>query len=261
MLTDVRSDLGTLKKMCEILESKISGKIPDEDTKNWIYDVFLGKTFEIDYKINKVLNEIGGSHNSSFVEALSSHVKSLAFATTVRNAESWFATVKDDFKTVVFSVENQFSDLRYKLMGKSWEGLEAIKPIDYVLTERKKYVSSQEELTKAKEKIDSNPEDVMGYLRTAIDLSIKEKFGFTKIYKMIIFLEDADRLNFPLPSYSLIYTYFNEGSKRLHEGKINTPFEAKEAIRTVSNFIDELELIQIPDEQIENFKKECKQVE
>jgi hypothetical protein len=260
LLADVRADLNTLKKMCEILESKVSGKIPDEEIKNWIFDVFLDKAFEIDLKTSKILVELGDSKNT-FIGTLVSHVQDLAYQTDMRNVDSYMVTVKTDFQTVAHNIEEKFSSSRYRIMGNNWSGLEKIKPIDYVISERKKYVTSREELTKAKEKIESNPEDVMGHLRTAIDLSIRERFGFSKIHKMINFLEDAERLDFTLPSYSLIYTYFNEGSKRLHEGKVHTPFEAREAIRTVTNFIDELELIQVTEEQTQNFKKECKFVE
>lgn len=260
LLADVRADLNTLKKMCEILESKVSERVPDEETKNWIFDVFLDKAFEIDLKTSKILVELGNSKNS-FIGTFTTHVQILAFQTNMYDVEGYIGTIKNDFKSLAKNIEEKFSSSRYRVMGNNWNELEKIKPMDYVISERKEYVTSREELTKAKEKVESNPEDVMGHLRTAIDLSIRERFGFSKIHKMIFFLDDAERLNFMLPSYSLIYTFFNEGSKRLHEGKVHTSFEAKEAIRTVTNFIDELELIQVTEEQIQNFKKGCKFVE
>lgn len=126
---------------------------------------------------------------------------------------------------------------------------------------RKKFVTAQEELDKAVEIAADFPEDAMMYVRTAIDLSIKAKFGFKKIITMGNFFNDADRLDLPLPSYSLIYMIFNEGSKRLHDGKVHTPFEASEAIDMVTDFIAELEEMKISQVKIDEFKSKCKFVE
>jgi hypothetical protein len=100
----------------------------------------------------------------------------------------------------------------------------------------------------------------MMHLRPSIDLSIKERFGFREIRGMKQFIEEANKNDFPLPSYDLIYEYFNEGSQRSHQGKIHTAFEAREAIRTVSNFIDELETIEITKERIDDFINKSKVV-
>lgn len=125
---------------------------------------------------------------------------------------------------------------------------------------RKKFVTAKDELDKAVELAADSPGDAMIFLRIAIDLSIKEKFGFTKISKMYYFILDAENFNLPLPSYSLIYTIFDEGSKRIHEGKIFTPFEASQAIELVTNFIAELEKIEISPDTINEFKKKCNYV-
>lgn len=126
---------------------------------------------------------------------------------------------------------------------------------------RKKFVTAKEELDKAVETAAKHPEDAMGYVRTAIDLEIKHKFGFTKIISMHGFFHDAEKFDLPLPSYSLIYTIFNEGSKRLHEGKIHTNFEVSQSIETVTNFIAELEKSIISQDIIDNFKIHSKSVE
>lgn len=64
--------------------------------------------------------------------------------------------------------------------------------------------NGREELEKAKRNVKDHPEDVMNYLRTAIDLAIKERFGFKEIPRMIKFIEQAEKAGFPLPSYDLI---------------------------------------------------------
>lgn len=125
----------------------------------------------------------------------------------------------------------------------------------------KKYVTARDEVIKAMKCASSNPEDVMIHIRTAIDLSIQEKFGFKKIHPMIQFLGDAKKHNLPLPSYDLIYKYFSSGSERIHSGNINTSFEVSQITRTVKEFIDELEEIKISQIEIENFKKQCKFVQ
>lgn len=123
---------------------------------------------------------------------------------------------------------------------------------------RKKFVTAKDELDKAVHLAADSPEDAMMYLRTAIDLSIKKKFGFNKISKMYNFILDAENFNLPLPSYVLIYTIFNEGSKRIHDGKISTSFEVSQSIELVTNFIAELEKIEINPDIIDEFKKKCK---
>jgi len=126
---------------------------------------------------------------------------------------------------------------------------------------RKRFVTAKDELDKAVEIVADRPEDAMGYLRTAIDLSIKTKFGFKKIIMMGRFFSDAEEFNLPLPSYTLIYIIYNEGSKRLHDGKIPTPFEASKAVNTVTDFIAELEKTIVSQEKINEFKNKCKYVE
>lgn len=122
---------------------------------------------------------------------------------------------------------------------------------------RKKFVTAKEELDKAVELAADSPEDAMIFLRSAIDLSIKAKFGFNKILKMHNFISDAEKFNLPLPSYTLIYTIFNEGSKRIHDGKIHTSFEASQAIELVTNFIVELQKSNISPQLIDSFKQKC----
>jgi hypothetical protein len=51
---------------------------------------------------------------------------------------------------------------------------------------------------------------------------------------------------------------YNLIQNRSHQGKIHTPFEAREAIRTVSNFIDELETLEVSKDMISDFIKKSK---
>lgn len=125
---------------------------------------------------------------------------------------------------------------------------------------RQNFVTAKDELDKAVKCAADSPEDAMIFLRGAIDASIKAKFGFTKISKMYHFISDAENFNLPLPSYTLIYTIYDQGNKRIHEGKIPTPFEASQAIELVTNFIAELQKIEISPDTIDEFKKKCNYV-
>jgi hypothetical protein len=161
--------------------------------------------------------------------------------------------VTNKLDNFIREVEWSLSELRKNLFLSNWREVSKIKPIEFTNLPRRKYITAREEIAKAKEILTKNPEDVMMHLRSAIDLSLKERFGFKKINFMIKFFEEAKEDNFPLPSYDLIYQYFNEGSQRSHQGKIHTSFEAQEGIRTVNNFIDELETLEVSKEVISNF--------
>jgi hypothetical protein len=102
---------------------------------------------------------------------------------------------------------------------------------------------------------------VFNHLRPAIDLALKEKFGFKKINPMKQFLLDAEKYGLPLPTYAMLYDYFDEGSQRIHSGKLNTPYECQNALEFVAGFIDQLDLIDISKDKLEEFKQKCKCVE
>ncbi|EGP94045.1 hypothetical protein MY1_1287 [Nitrosarchaeum koreense MY1] len=125
---------------------------------------------------------------------------------------------------------------------------------------RRKFLTVKEELDKAVSNAADHPEDAMGHVRTALNLSLANKFNFEKITSMKGFFNDAEKFGLPLPGYEMIYAIFNEGSKRLHEGKIHTNFEVSHAINTITNFIVELERLDIPQELIKEFKIKCKNV-
>jgi hypothetical protein len=175
--------------------------------------------------------------------------------------EGNFEVSVDNVNAIFFVIDNSHSaftskDVELKVSEK-WT--EPIPPLE-LITKRKKSVSAKEELEKAEKNLEQNPEDVFNYLRTAIDLSIQGQFGFQKINSMPQFVADAEKYNFPLPSYSLISTIFSEGNKRLHAGKVATKFDAKNAIQIVRNFIDDLSKIDVSQEQIEDFKSKSQSV-
>lgn len=151
--------------------------------------------------------------------------------------------------------------LRQKLTQLGWTGMESVTPVKYIALERKTYISARDELDKAKEKIKSDPEDVMIHLRNAIDYSLKEKFGFADIRPMKRFFDDAEKYGLPLPSYGMIYQLYDEGSERIHQGKIHTEFERELSIKMVDSFIDNLQLMEVDGERLQKFKSLSKSVE
>lgn len=75
------------------------------------------------------------------------------------------------------------------------------------------------------------------------------------------FINDAEKYRLPLPTYTMLYDYFDVGSKRIHEGKLNTPYECQKALEFVAGFIDRLEVINVTQKKINDFKSKSKAVE
>ncbi|WP_268541344.1 hypothetical protein [Candidatus Nitrosotenuis cloacae] len=172
-----------------------------------------------------------------------------------------FAISVNNVNGVFFVLDNTHSVITSKDVElKVWETWKEPIPPSELIIKRKKFVSAKEELEKAEKNLERNPEDVFNYLRTAIDLSIQGQFGFQKIKNMPEFVADAEKYNFPLPSYSLISAIFSEGNKRLHVGKVATKFDAKNSIQIVRDFVEDLAKIDISQEQIKDFKNKSKSV-
>lgn len=74
------------------------------------------------------------------------------------------------------------------------------------------------------------------------------------------FFTDAEKYDFPLPSYNLIRTVFSEGNTRLHAGKVPTKFDAENSIQIVKGFIEKLSQMHISQEKIEDFKSKSESV-
>jgi len=237
------------------------------EIKEWINDVLLDKIYEINSKVVKFLTDV------SFTESSFKKVSTQEMEKCVRdivlekkgliheNTYPYLEKLKWAMSNYRESINATMDDVRKFLYSTNWTSMKKINIEDYILpTKRRKYVNAREELQWVKQAVkDRKDEDVLNHLRSAIELAIKERFGFKKI-KMWNFLNDAKTFNFPLPSYEMIYYFYSEGSDRLHTGKINTPYECRIALKFVDGFIDGLELINISQEEIDVFKKKCKWV-
>ena len=259
IVKNVRSDLKQIANLYGIFKQKVETDLIE--AKDFFYDVFADKIYETNVKIKKILKDMEISHGyldgnvEKIIEAGSD-----VFRLGVH--KKFVSELEYTLTHYMLNVEDCFSDARKYQHDTGWEKIKKVKPIDYLVEKRKRFISAREELSLAKDAIDKEDwPDVITHLRSAIDLAIKEKFGFKKIHPMLQFLNNADKYDLPLPSYYLIYSFFDMGSKRLHSGVINTPFEAKEALRVVTNFVDQLDLIEIDQKIIDDFKKKCKFVE
>ncbi len=258
ILKNVRSDLEQIANLYGIFIQKIETSLVE--AKDFFYDVFMDKIYETNYKINKIAKDFGVTlGNPDFFEpAILMQGQDVLRFGDERHISNLSHVVSEH----ILDIESFFSLLRKTHYKTDWKRLEKIKPVDYILEKRKKFISAREELTFAREAIDKKDwSNVSTHLRSAIDLGIKEKFGFKKIHPMANFLDYANEYDLPLPSYKLIYSFFDLGSKRLHNGIIYTPFEAKESLIIVTNFIDQLDLMEVDQNFIDDFKKKCKFVE
>jgi len=241
------------------------------ETEKWVGDVYLDKVFEIRSKLNKFSRELNLSPKSELLapqQQIENYLQRLAYSkgglSCNNNEEHQYCL--DHLNEVISSYENAFEQFvtyaRNCLYQTDWAAIKNANPEEYLGFSRRRYVSAREELEKAIEAIkNSQWDEVLNHLRPAIDLSIKEKFGFKKINPMRLFLVDAEKYGLPLPTYSMLYDYFDEGSQRIHSGKLNTPYECKKALEFVAGFIDELELIDISKEKIDEFKQKSRFVE
>jgi hypothetical protein len=241
----------------------------DDETKHWITDVYLDKVYELNNKLHLLFSKTSkrdfpvNIHNALIQLEKASH--NLAYPRKPvlpdnrdlgdyqRNLGVFPLEVTNKLDDFIGEIEWSLLELRKNLSLSDWKEISKIKPIEFTNLPRRKYITAREEISKAKDILSKNPEDVMMHLRPAIVLSLKQRFGFKIIHPMKAFIEDAKRYDLPLPSYDLIYHYFNEGSQRSHQGKMHMSFEAQEAIRTVSNFIDELETLEVSKEKIDDF--------
>jgi hypothetical protein len=185
------------------------------------------------------------------------------FQSATKTFLEWLSNVKVSFALYSNEFERAVIHADSLLYQTDWLKMKTISNEDFIsLTRRKKYVTAREELERAKEATKNGHfEEVLNHLRPAIDLALREKLGFSKIHPMYQFLKEADSLNLPLPSYTMLYDYFSEGTGRIHQGVLNTPFECHRALEFISDFIDRLEVMDIPKEKIQEFKQKCKCVE
>jgi len=284
IIDGIREDLTLVKELFWKLDKDLTNN-PDlrsdfsyEETafeiKEWIHDVFLDKIYEIDSKIQKFLTDV-------FVNAVPHPNMELYKKVSAREMEKCIRNILQEkkglgcgdtydnlrkLKREISNYRDSFNEImdnvRKFMHTTNWSTMKKINIQDYILpTKRRKYVTAREELEKTKQAIrDRRYEEVLNHLRPAIELAIRERFGFTEIRSMKRFLEDAEEYNLPLPSYTMLYDYYDEGSHRLHSGVLNTPFECQKALNFVANFIDNLEVINISQKEIDDFKKKSKAV-
>jgi len=265
-LNDARSELDQLKEYFSVLNGRIEKESGRQELMEWLTDVFTDKVYSCYVNLKNILKQIPSS-DTSYVEyysdQLSNALLQLAQSNwnTLEVKQHYLPKIAEVLNSLIKDVEKNFVSSRKAMYEQGWKGLLDIKPVTQFDTSRKKYVNARESLSKARESLSGKVEDVPIHLRSSIDLSIKERFRFSKLHPMSAFLKDADKFDFPLPSYDLIYELFDEGSARLHAGKGPTVFEAKQMIRIVSDFIDSLETITISQEKIDEFKSKCNAVD
>jgi len=259
VVMQIRSDLDHVDTLLQLLQQRMIGKseIP-EDVRNWVYDTVLDKIYETHGKIRRL------------VEALNFNWVNIR-----RPLEEGLTILKHEYESVIWSsdfhsyflslhaaqkkyrslIESFLSGLRRSIHEVGWAAATSITTIDYAIEHRKKFVGARDELDKARQALESKEwEEVTNHLRTAIDLAIKEKFGFIKISGMKTFVEEAKKNDLPLPSYDSLYYYYDMGSGRLHSGIVNPPFEAMQAVGFVAGFIDALDLMDVKQTTIDKFR-------
>lgn len=270
ILRGVRGDLTYFREtLFPVLLSKIKMKNYkiDVEIKDWIYDTLLDKLYEIDAKVAKIFEGFGlGDKAKISLDQMVFIAEQIACGNipqlvssidSRRSLDHILGKLYEEMKNYEAQVESYMSKIRYALHRTEWKPMKRIKAEDYILPiKRAKYIKARDELRKAKQALkNENWDEILNHLRPAIELAIKEKFSFKRISNMWQFLKDADKGNFPLPSYETIYNYYDQGSHRIHEGKLNTPWECEKALNFVSEFIDRLDLIDISEKDIEEFKK------
>lgn len=229
------------------------------EIREWIYDVFYDKIYEIDSKILKFLTDVSQEalYKKLSIQEMDKYLRDIVQG---RNAYENLDKLKRTISNYRNSVDATMDDVRRALYETNWVGMEKISIEDYVFqTKRRRYVTAREELEKARQAVKGGQwEDVFNHLRPAIDLALKEKYGFTDI-RMKGFLDYSGEHNeLNLPSIDLLYSIFDEGSGRLHKGKIHSPLECQIGLEFVARFIDQLDLIDISKERIDEFKQKCK---
>ncbi len=268
ILSKIRADIKFLKKdLFDLLLSKLRRDQLqiDQDFKDWTFDVYLDKWYETDAKIRRIMNELGFNISSMSVSKIRQCAETLIFSNYLHpyqynnNAEALRVSVEQ----YEAATEKALNFIRQSMYESNWDKLKKLRLEDYVIPyPRAKYVQARDELGKAKQAVkDAQWEEVLNHLRPAIDLAIKEKFGFRRINPMKQFLIEAERFDLGLPTYTMLYDYFDEGSQRIHSGKLNTPYECQNALEFVAGFIDRLDLIQVDQQKIDEFKQSCRCVE
>jgi len=264
-VSDIREDVSTLSRMFQHLLSLLEKDATASGTKAFAYDSFLDKCFEINSKITQFCRDFSISMDSSYESSLNylkTAVEEFTHGVGIGPPTGPIQVLDNRFQDYVRWLDKALNDLRRALYNKGKSLNKSIDPTLYLIQTRKKFITARDELGKAETLIQQKDmSDVITHARSAIELAIKERFGFRKITNMSRFLKDAEEFGLTLPSYDLIYAIYDFGSKRLHSGRILEPFEARQILRIVSQYIEELEMLQVPQEKIEEFRAKSKSIE
>lgn len=292
IVSNIRSDLKYIQSLQDKLNFSIIPDIAADtfvsrqlaiDTKEWIIDIYLDKFFETDAKVRKFLLDLGINANEVIVRAADELKQNLervaltlgalmlprgdkkelqAYKKTYEVFHRWLTQVDLSLHLYSDGFERAVIDANNHMYRTNWSKMKDIKYEDYILAiKRRKYVKARDELEKAKQASKTGQwEEILNHLRPAIDLALKERFGFKDIRHMKSFLEEAEEFGL-LPAYEMLYLFFDEGSKRLHKGKIHTPLDCQTAVDYVAKFIDYLAIADISQEKIEEFKQKSRCVE
>jgi hypothetical protein len=263
VVSQIRADLAHVDNMFALLEQKVAGRSStDNETRQWIYDTFLDKIYQIHAKTKRFVARpsLGRFVDVENIETALIRLKERAGKVAHDpNPTSQFVMFQAELAEYKRCVEDTLSDARRGLHDSGWESVPDIRAIDYTVEPRKKFVTAREELEKARQAIERGEwDEVMNHIRSSMDIALKAKFGFKRILRMQQFLDDAQRFGLPVPSYDLLYHYYNMGSRRLHSGIVSPPFEAVQAVRFASDLIDALDLVQVDEQMVEDFKKKSK---
>lgn len=278
ILTLIRTDLKYLLSLDSILRNNLAfiSLHPLERAtqvsklREWIFDVFLDKAYEIDAKVKKFLVDLGYPKENinsklsmqlvkNYAQTIALHDVGLKLKFDDPHLQGLYNAIKE-YEEIF---EMKMSEIREDMYNTNWSKMKQIRYEEYILPiKRARYVTARDELEKAKDAVkDGSWEEIMNHLRPAIDLALKEKFRFKRIKGYKKFFDDAGKYGLHLPSYDMVYRYFDEASQRLHEGRVHTPWECRKALNFVAEFIDRLDLVDISEKEIEEFRKRSKAVE
>lgn len=278
ILNGIREDLVLLEEFHSRLDwSLLNNPYLDSDLYyqrtaleivEWVTDVFLDKIYEIDSKIHKFLTDLSLEELYKYVSIqemekctgdILHEKKGLGHGDTYLNLKK----LKKAIVNYRASIDATMNSVRKSLYETNWTNMKKISSEDYLLLkERRKYITAREELENARLAVkDGKYDNVLNHIRPALELAIKERFGFKRFKSFWEFVVEAEHSNFPLPCYDMLYFYFGEASGRLHSGRLHTPLECQSALGFANSFIGNLELVSITQAEIDDFKKKCKWVE
>ena len=274
----IREDLTIADNYCWMLEQKLmelSRMMGDFyyqqncfEIREWIFDVFLDKIYDVDSKITTFLKDLSLEEllKKISVQEIKKYVNEIIYEKKGMGSVNSFSNLHCLKKAVAnyrHSIDVTFDNSRGFLYKTNWTNMQKINLDNYLFArKRRKYITAREELVTAQQMTKNGKyEEVLNHIRPALELAIKERFGFTKFKNFLNFLIDADKMNFPLSSFDVLYFYYGEGSGRIHAGKLSTPYECHSALIFAEGFIERLETVNITPEQIEAFKKKCNWVE